>query len=77
MKYRKISNRALIKIIWNYQNNKIMYRVYFENKESTMGGYEDVGFFKLMWWMFLGSIKPKEKSDIYYIRKIEMNGTRI
>jgi hypothetical protein len=54
-----------------------MYRVYFENKESTMGGYEDVRFFKLMWWMFLGRINPKEDSDKYYIRKIEMGGTRI
>jgi hypothetical protein len=53
-------------------------KVYFENYNSTMGGNEVVSIFKLMWWIFLGEIRPKEKSDIYFIRKIEtLNGARI
>jgi hypothetical protein len=51
-------------------------RVYFENYDSTMGGYEVVSIFKLMWWLWLGRIKPKENSDIYYIRKIETMSRR-
>jgi hypothetical protein len=53
-------------------------KVYFEDKESTMGGHEIVSIFKLMWWVFLGRIHPKENSTIYYITKIEtMSGVRI
>ena len=53
-------------------------KVYFENEHSTMGGYEVVSIFKLMWWIFIGRIHPKEKSTLYYIRKIEtMSGIRI
>jgi hypothetical protein len=48
-----------------------MYKVYFENKDSTMGGYEHVSFIKLVWWLILERINPKEDSDIYYIRKIK------
>jgi hypothetical protein len=51
-------------------------KVYFEDSESSMGGWEIVSFFKLMWWIFLGRIKPKEKSTIYFIRKIEAIGGR-
>jgi hypothetical protein len=54
------------------------FKVYFEDKESSMGGWEFVSLFKLMWWLFLGRIKPKEDSTIYYIRKIETSdGLRI
>ena len=53
-------------------------KVYYENDISSMGGYEIVSIFKLMWWIFLGRIKPNDKSAIYYIRKIEtMTGRRI
>ena len=53
-------------------------KVYFEDKNGLMGGYEFVTIFKLMWWIFKGGIKPKEKSTIYYIRKIEtITGKRI
>jgi len=53
-------------------------KVYFINDDATMGGYEIVSIFKLMWWIFLGRIKPKENSTIYYIRRIEtVNGNRI
>lgn len=54
------------------------FKVYYESKNSYMGGYEIVSIFKLMWWLFLGRIKPKENSTIYYIRKIEtIDGYRI
>ena len=48
-------------------------KVYYESSDgdSSIGGYEFVSIFKLMWWIFKGKIKPKEKSTIYYIRKIE------
>jgi hypothetical protein len=53
-------------------------KVYFENSESTMGGVETVSILKLMWWLFIGRIKPKEKSTTYYIRRIEtVYGCRI
>jgi hypothetical protein len=53
-------------------------KVYFENINSSMGGHEVVSIFKLMWWIFLGRIKPKENSTIYYIKKIEkIDGIRI
>ena len=53
-------------------------KVYFESYDSTMGGWEIVSIFKLIWWIFLGRIKPKENSAIYFIRKIEtMSGRRI
>ncbi len=53
-------------------------KVYFENNKSTMGGWEIVSIFKLMRWIFLGRIKPKENSTIYFIRKIEtIDGHRI
>lgn len=53
-------------------------KVYFENSEQSMGGWEYVSLIKLMWWIFIGRIKPKENSTIYYIYKIETkNGTRI
>ena len=53
-------------------------KVYFEDKNGSMGGWEIVSIFKLMWWIFLGRIKPKENSTIYYIRKIEtITGKRI
>jgi hypothetical protein len=55
-----------------------MVKVYFENEESTEGGYEVVSRFKLIWWIFKGRIRPKQNTDIYYIRKIEtMDGRRI
>ena len=57
---------------------KMKVKVYYENDISSMGGYEIVSIFKLMWWIFLGRIKPNDKSDIYYIRKIEtITGRRI
>lgn len=46
-------------------------KVYYENEKSTQGGWEYVGFFKLMWWIFLGRIKPKDNTDLYYIRKLK------
>ena len=46
-------------------------KVYFENEGSTMGGWKIVSIFKLMWWIFLGRINPKEKLTRYYIRRIE------
>ena len=53
-------------------------KVYFEDEKSTMGGDEVVSIFKLMWWLFLGRIHPKEKTTIYYITKIEtICGVRI
>ena len=53
-------------------------KIYFENKNQSQGGYEIVSIFKLMWWIFLGRIRPKEKSSKYFIRKIEtLNGVRI
>jgi hypothetical protein len=55
-------------------------KVYFESNDSenSIGGYEFISIFKLMWWIFKGRIKPKEKSTIYYIRKIEtITGKRI
>jgi len=53
-------------------------KVYYEDKISSMGGWEIVSIFKLMQWIFLGRINPKEKSAIYFIRRIEtMSGTRI
>lgn len=53
-------------------------KVYFENEKSTMGGFEIVSIFKLMWWIFLGKINPNENSSRYYIRKIEtIKGKRI
>jgi hypothetical protein len=53
-------------------------KVYFEDSKSSMGGWEIVSIFKLMWWIFLGRIKPKENSTIYFIRKIEtIDGRRI
>ena len=53
------------------------YKLFYENKNSTMGGYEYCGFLKLIWWIFLGRIKPTENSDIYYIKKIEYKNQRI
>lgn len=53
-------------------------KVYYENHNSTQGGFEIVSFFRLMWWLFFGRIRPKEKSDLYYIRRIEtIDGERI
>jgi hypothetical protein len=53
-------------------------KVYFVGENNTIGGYEIVSIFKLMWWIFQGRIKPKENSTIYYIRRIEtINGNRI
>jgi hypothetical protein len=53
-------------------------KVYYEDMGSTMGGWEIVNIFKLMWWIFIGSIRPKDKSARYYIRKIEtIDGFRI
>ena len=53
-------------------------KVYFENQESTMGGWEIVPLYRLVWWLFLGHIKPKENSTRYFIRKIEtIEGRRI
>lgn len=53
-------------------------KVFFENLDSSMGGHEIVSIFKLMWWIFIGRIHPKEKSTTYYIRKIEtIGGVRI
>ena len=56
----------------------MIYKVHFEDEKSSMGGWEYVSFFKLMWWIFLGRIKPKENSARYYIRRIETSkGKRI
>lgn len=53
-------------------------KVYYENINSTLGGWEYVSLFKLMWWLFIGRIRPKDYTDIYYIRKIEtIQGVRI
>ena len=53
-------------------------KLYFEDRDGTMGGWEYVGLLKLMWWIFTARIRPKENSTIYYIRKIETkNGLRI
>lgn len=53
-------------------------KLYFEDRNSTMGGWEYVGLIKLMWWVFTNRIRPKENSTTYYIRKIETkNGLRI
>ena len=59
-------------------NNKMKVKVYFEGSKSSMGGWEIVSIFKLMWWIFIGRILPKENSAIYFIRKIEtIDGRRI
>ena len=53
-------------------------KLYFEDRNGTMGGWEYVGLLKLMWWILIGRIRPKENSAIYFIRKIETkNGMRI
>ena len=53
-------------------------KVYFEGSKSSIGGWEIVSIFKLMWWIFLGRIKPKENTTIYFIRKIKtIDGRRI
>ncbi len=53
-------------------------KLYFEDSKSSMGGWEIVSILRLMWWIFLGRIRPKENSAIYYIRKIEaIDGQRI
>ena len=58
--------------------SNMIVKVYFESEGAAMGGWKYVSIFKLMWWLFLGRIKPKEKSTIYYIRKIEtITGRRI
>ena len=48
-------------------------KVYYESSHgnNSMGGHEIISVLKLMWWVFMGRIKPKEESTIYYIRKIE------
>lgn len=54
------------------------FKLYFEDRDGTMGGWEYVGLLKLIWWIFTTRINPKENSTIYYIRKIETkNGFRI
>lgn len=46
-------------------------KVYYENINSTQGGWEYVS-------LFIGRIRPKNYTDIYYIRKIEtIQGVRI
>ena len=53
-------------------------KVYYENIDSTQGGWEYVSLFKIMYWLFIGRIKPKDYTDRYYIRKIEtVEGVRI
>lgn len=53
-------------------------KVYYENGYSTQGGREYVSLFKLMWWLFIGRIKPKDDTDRYYIKRIEtIRGRRI
>lgn len=53
-------------------------KVYYENINSTLGGWEYVSLFKLMWWLFIGRIRPKNYTDTYYIRRIEtVEGIRI
>lgn len=53
-------------------------KLYFESGDGSMGGHEIVSIFKLMWWLLLGRINPKEDSARYYIRKITtVNGKRI
>lgn len=46
-------------------------RVYYENKEWTMGWNELISIFRLFLWLLIRKINPKEKSWIYYIRKLE------
>ena len=53
------------------------FKLYYENKDSTQGGWEEVGFFKLTYRLLFGSICSIDNSDIYYIRKLERNGKRI
>ena len=55
----------------------MIFKLYYENKNQTQGGWEEVGFFKLTYWLLFGSIFPKDNSDIYYIRRLERNGKRI
>ena len=53
-------------------------KVYYENINSTQGGWEYVSLFKIMYWLFIGRIKPKDNTDRYYIRKLEtIEGVRI
>ena len=53
-------------------------KVYYENINSTQGGWEYVSLFKIMCWLFIERIKPKDYTDTYYIRKIEtVEGVRI
>lgn len=53
-------------------------KIHFENEDSTMGGFETISIFTFFLWILLGRINPKEKSAIYFIRKIEkINGNRI
>lgn len=53
-------------------------KVYYENCEGAVGGHETVSIFKMFWWLYFGRINPREKSDKYYIRKIETDyGDRI
>lgn len=54
------------------------FKLHFEDENSSMGGWEYVSLFKLMWWIFLGRINPNEKTTTYYIRRIETSkGKRI
>jgi hypothetical protein len=53
-------------------------KIYYEDNKSSMGGWEIVSIFTLMWWLLVGRISPKENSTIYFIRKIEtISGRRI
>lgn len=62
----------------DYLQRTMKVKVYFECSERSMGGWEIVSVFKLMWWVFLGRVRPRENSAVYYIRKIEtIDGHRI
>ena len=53
-------------------------KIFFEDSTSSMGGWEIVSIFTLMWWLLFGRIKPQEDSTKYFIRKIEtVDGRRI
>jgi len=53
-------------------------KLYFEDKDGVMGGWEYVSILKLMWWIWGCRINPKQDSAVYYIRKLETkNGMRI
>lgn len=49
----------------------IKVKLYFENKESTMGGWEIVSLPKLIWWLFLGRINQKRILRYIILEKLK------